>query len=491
MDELTCPQCGNRMRYNFEQSKIMCPNCGYSPLDARQEEVKAKGVRPHVKISNRANININAQTAFHTAHDHLHKGENEKALEHFKRALVFQTDFIDAHLGIADLVEDEATKRKHLSEVIAVDPGNGEALRRLMVLNGRLTQEEMSHTYHDSDQAVEHVDTVVAEQSDAMLCPVCGGQLTVDDVTGRVECKFCGHVEVREHSRQVGADSLAMALLERKVKPVRWVVGNRILHCNECGSERTIPARKLVYECPFCGSKHVVQQEPMEALQQPDGLIQFQVSRQEATAAIGAELNSFQHRIANLFDNNRIAHTVLEAVYLPYWLFDVFAQVDVTRVVVNTQSQNNLFSGLYNINTPRQSTMNIADSMSDVAICGVTTPARALTRKLGSFDFSEMINYQSKLLAKHPAELYNIDFDKASLEARGIVARALRDKHQRSESLNGQVEVRAFTKIQSMSFRLLLLPVWVASLLEDDGDIRAALVNGQTGEVALGKPEKR
>ena len=30
-----------------------------------------------------------------------------------------------------------------------------------------------------------------------------------------------------------------------------------------------------------------------------------------------------------------------------------------------------------------------------------------------------MVNYQPKLLAKHPAELYNIDFDKASLEARG------------------------------------------------------------------------
>ena len=46
-------------------------------------------------------------------------------------------------------------------------------------------------------------------------------------------------------------------------------------------------------------------------------------------------------------------------------------------------------------------------------------------------------------------------------------------------------------KIQNMSFRLVLLPVWVASLMEDDGDVRAALVNGQTGKVALGKAEKR
>ena len=154
---------------------------------------------------------------------------------------------------------------------------------------------------------------------------------------GRVECKYCGHVEVREHLRQVGADSLAMALLERKVKPVRWVVGKRILHCNECGSRsaRSRPASWCT-NVRFAARSMWYSRSRWKSLQQPEGLVQFQVSRQEATAAIRAELNTFQQRIANLFDNNRIAHTVLEAVYLPFWLFDVFAQVDVTRVVVNT-----------------------------------------------------------------------------------------------------------------------------------------------------------
>jgi hypothetical protein len=44
--------------------------------------------------------------------------------------------------------------------------------------------------------------------------------------------------------------------------------------------------------------------------------------------------------------------------------------------------------------------------------------------------------------------------------------------------------------IQQMSFRLLLLPVWSATVFEKDGDVRPALVNGQTGRVALGKARK-
>ncbi len=45
-----------------------------------------------------------------------------------------------------------------------------------------------------------------------------------------------------------------------------------------------------------------------------------------------------------------------------------------------------------------------------------------------------------------------------------------------------------------MSFRLLLLPVWIATLSEVDGDTRPALVNGQTVRVVLGsarKPHRR
>ena len=44
--------------------------------------------------------------------------------------------------------------------------------------------------------------------------------------------------------------------------------------------------------------------------------------------------------------------------------------------------------------------------------------------------------------------------------------------------------------VRQMSFTLLLMPVWVITLFERDGDVRPALVNGQTGKVALGKAIK-
>ena len=75
-----------------------------------------------------------------------------------------------------------------------------------------------------------------------------------------------------------------------------------------------------------------------------------------------------------------------------------------------------------------------------------------------------------------------MDFDKASLEARSKAGDMARVRH----GISGQ----GYTHIQHMTFQLLLLPVWVATLYEEDGDIRPALVNGQTGKVVLGKPRK-
>jgi hypothetical protein len=129
-----------------------------------------------------------------------------------------------------------------------------------------------------------------------------------------------------------------------------------------------------------------------------------------------------------------------------------------------------------------------ADMRSDVPICAVASPPPEITSKLGKFDLKQGRGYDAKLLAKYPAELYSIDFDKASLEARSVVGKIMRQRHK--GYVPDDVEVYVTTLVRHMDFQLLLLPVWVATLIEEDGDVRIGLVNGQTGEVSLGKAQK-
>ncbi len=55
----------------------------------------------------------------------------DEALQAFERALVFQPDFIDAHLWIARLSQDRQTQRDHLEFILKRMPDHEEAKRML------------------------------------------------------------------------------------------------------------------------------------------------------------------------------------------------------------------------------------------------------------------------------------------------------------------------------------------------------------------------
>ncbi len=487
---LTCPQCGKRMTMDFSTNIVICQACGYvrpdeiAALDSATQAVKAQPPRPIVKLTHRGEINGAALAAFETGQDWLYKGDKQQALESFLRAIDCQEDFADANLWAARMVDDPKRKRDYLDNILVHDPNHLEALRLLMVLDGRLTPEQAAHTYHDQDAQVGAVDSVEAWGTE-LLCSSCGGHLT--EVDGHVECRFCGYSG--PHAAQpIREDVLAMALLERKAQSVVWNVGKRTVQCQQCDAEHTIPAEKMSQRCRFCGSTEVILNDALRSFEQPDCLISFRLSAQDALDSINQQLNSVGERIFGFFNTNKIAKSQVDGVYLPFWVFDVNVALTETHTI-------NMITETYPAGM---------DLETDVEVCAVKSPPPALTRQLGGYVMTGAVPYEPKWLAKYPAQLYTTDFDQASLEAREIVSKGMKARHdkttQHSEMDNLRSNryerqynleiVRITTQIHSMTFQLALMPVWIAALVEEDGDVRMALVNGQTGKVGLGKAHK-
>ncbi len=485
---LTCPHCGKRMTLDFSTSQVSCPHCGYvrpdeiAHLDDTMRAAKAMPQRPAVEITYKGEIMPSALAAFETGQDCLYKGDQQAALASFFRAADYQPDFIDAHLWIAKVCDDPKVKRDHLDTVLVHDPTHLEALRLLMVLDGRLTLEQAARTYHDNDQQVRQAQKPVAAEATGLLCPTCGGDLTVNDETHRVECRFCGYSRP-QNAQPVHEDLLSMALLERKANPVRWNVGKRLVKCQQCGAEHTIPAETMSQRCRFCGSNAVILSDALATFEQPDGLIPFTITMNAALDGIQHELRSLGERLVGLFSANKVERATIDDVYLPFWVFDATVQVTETHTIGASSTET---TGM--------------ELMDDAAVCAVKSPPPSLIAHLLPYDLSAVIAYDPKWLAKTPAQLYRVEFDAASLEARGLIARALKAKHEREiaeakmanqyRSLEAHETIQFTSHVQSMSFQLLLLPVWIATLTEEDGDVRIAVVNGQTGKAALGKAQK-
>jgi DNA-directed RNA polymerase subunit M/transcription elongation factor TFIIS len=487
----TCPQCGSTMKLDTASAIYRCPTCRHTvkkpheTLEQAQARLRAKGVRPAVVITHRGEVDSRALSVFETGHDYLWMENTVEAIRQFERALEIQPDFADPHLWLARLADDEAVKRHHLGEILAHDMGHTEALRMMMVLNGRLTPEQAAQTYHANAPEQKRVEQTAAV-TEVLLCPVCGGHLTVDDDAGRVYCRFCGHEAPLKKSADIGADVLGMALLERKTQRVQWVIGERLLHCNQCGADRTLPARKLSMSCPFCGSAQVIVQDALGSFEQPHGLVPFALREEAAQAAVREKLSALTERLYSVRDGNKVARAAMEGLYLPFWVFDVLLDVSITTVDKRTSNQDLRWIQAGNTGYSHTTTMG---GVNGLAICAVKSLATSLTDALGEYDLDTMLSYDPRLLAQYPAELYEIDFDEASLEARSRASEQVRNEQLAFQDSN--VETTVSPSVIQMSFSLVLMPVWVVTLYERDGDVRTALVNGQSGQVAIGRAKKQ
>lgn len=432
-----CPHCEAEDSFAIKEGEIYCRRCGF-----KFDTPPSKTDRRHFRVSYHAVRNgdllgPHALAIYHTALAAIERRDWTEAIDALYRLVKDEPRFLDAHLWLARLLDDPQKQREHLQKILDVIPNHLEALREQMVLDGELTPEQADDFdfYHETEE--QAANAAVVAKTRKSRCPRCGSTQLNGDEEG-VYCDSCNY-QFTSNDVELPGHSLTRALIRRRVgAEKKWVIGERLIHCDSCGAERTIPADDLSEECLFCGSRHVLQCDALASFQQPDALIPFTISRKQAVAAIKLKLSGWSEYFAGLFGQNQIEKAEVKAVYLPYWVFSF---------------------------SPNTRTWDLSLGQDYVPVCAVKSPSKMLTSKLGGFDVEQAVDYEPELLARYPAELYTIDFEEASLEAYSILG-AL------------------------MEFRLMLMPVWIATLTEEDGDIRLALVNGQTGKVALGRPAK-
>lgn len=509
-----CPACSTDNPFRLIDGQVRCTRCGYingaeiedsevtsAELDALfgqpsgdlVPEVRAavdaelqrrrESFRPSYIVRDRSDIDPYAEAIFSTAMDHVRRQDWDGAIHHFRRAIDHNRDFTDAHLWLARLLPDEIERRAQYKAVLSIDMQHGDALRELMVMDGDL---DPARPVDDFTMPEVRKAGTVAANSRGVKCPRCGApKLNSNPLyPDRLICGACGHEIVTASG---GADrSVMRALLKKRGQAVEWVIGARVLSCNGCGAERTFAADQLAEHCPFCGSRNVIMQDSHKSLTQPDAVVPFALGEAHAVEAVREALASGFERFKGWFNDNRYQRIAAEGVFLPYWVFDAAADVTRTyRIREKTKNTNNLFQ----LDFPSATlTDRYSDAAYNVMIPGVAQPAPWMLARIGQFDVGHTRAYTPEVIAQHGAELYTTDFDKASLEAHSAVSQAMRFKYNTNTHTEQTISV--FSVVKPISFRLVLLPVWAVTITERDGEVRPALVNGQTGKVALGKAAK-
>ena len=326
-------------------------------------------------------------------------------------------------------------------------------------------------------------------------CAKCGAKLNFEPGTSSLKCPYCGHENpiaaapgaVVEHdfAEQVAA-------LERRSSTQETLT----VKCGACAAEVTAPPNKTSFACPYCGNNIVAVEHSTKQIK-PGALLPFRVRREEARAAFRAWLKSRWFAPGKLKQRAGIDET-LRGMYMPYWTYDARTSTRYSGARGDAYYTTESYTAMVNGKPQRQtrrvrrirwSSANgvVANDFDDVLVPASHSLPGPMVQALEPWDLNNVVPYQDEYLSGFIAESYQTDLSGGFVVAQGKMEPAIRASIRQDIGGDEQRIDRMDVHYTDISFKHLLLPVWV-SAYRYNGKVYRFLVNARTGEVQGDRP---
>jgi DNA-directed RNA polymerase subunit RPC12/RpoP len=266
----------------------------------------------------------------------------------------------------------------------------------------------------------------------------------------------------------------------------------RVLSCSNCGAEVEFDPEVHAAECPFCATPVVTDTGTNRHIK-PAALIPFVLDEPTAHARMDDWLGSLWFAPNGLQRYARKGQK-MNGIYVPYWTYD--AQTDtaytgqrgdvyyVTQTVMRDGKPTRVQVPRVRW-TPRRG--RVRRFFDDVPILASRSLPKRHTDALEPWDMAGLAPYAPQYIAGFRAEAYRVTLEEGLAEARtrmdAVIARDVRldigGDQQRITSLD--------TRLSNVTFKHVLLPVWVAAY-KYRGQSYRFVVNGQSGRVQGERP---
>jgi hypothetical protein len=268
------------------------------------------------------------------------------------------------------------------------------------------------------------------------------------------------------------------------------------VHCEKCGAETTMPAEAAAEICPFCGANMVFSQS-VSRLIKPEALLPFKISYKNA-------FESFRGWIRKLWfapgDLRRYAQTEgrLAGVYIPYWTYDSDTTTSYvgergdyyyTTESYETTEQGRSVRRTRQVRHTRWSPASgtVWNNFDDILILASKSLPREYAEKLEPWDLNSLVPYADDYISGFRAESYQITLPEGFEEAKRAMAIAIQNSIRQDIGGDEQQIHSADTQYGSITFKHILLPVWLSAYRFRD-KIYRILINARTGEVQGERP---
>lgn len=325
-------------------------------------------------------------------------------------------------------------------------------------------------------------------------CDSCGADFRFDPRADRLICDFCGNsADLRDRSPwQGGIKELDFARAIADQLPAQEIEITRVTGCTSCGAQIEFAGADHARRCPFCASPLVADTGEHRHIK-PRGVLPFALTEEQARAAMTDWLGRLWFAPNGLQDYARKGRR-MDGIYVPFWTFD--AQTDSRyrgeRGTVHIETRVVTINGKTTTQPVtrvrwRAVSGQVSRFFDDVLVLASRSLPKRFTDALQPWDLAALEPYQPQFLAGFRAEGYTVELQDGYDEARAIMHRTI-ERDVRFDIGGDQQRVhRIDTDIRDVTFKHILLPVWVAAY-KYRGETFRFVVNGRTGRVQGERP---
>lgn len=325
-------------------------------------------------------------------------------------------------------------------------------------------------------------------------CETCGADLRYDPAADRLTCDHCGAGAAVSGSGP-WAGSVQELDFTRAVEarlPSEEMEETRVVSCPNCGAQTEFDPDLHAAECPFCATPVVTDTGPHRHIK-PRGLLPFALDEKTAHAAMTDWLGSLWFAPNGLAAYARKGRK-MNGIYVPYWTFDADTKSRYTgfRGTHYYQSMTVMRDGKPQTVRVRKTRWRpasgrVARFFDDVLVLASTSLPKRYTDALAPWDLSDLAPYNPEYLAGFRAEGYQVALADGFAEARAYMDRMIHRDVKYDIGGDAQRVSDIDTTISDVTFKHILLPVWMAAYQYRGKSFRF-VVNGRSGRVQGERP---
>lgn len=327
-------------------------------------------------------------------------------------------------------------------------------------------------------------------------CNSCGARLEFSPGASALKCPYCGlenkpGIPVERVQELDFYEFFARAAEQGESEEKQTVT------CSSCSAMSGVDNNISLVKCPFCGSQLTAQAKASRLIK-PGAILPFKITCTRATEEFRQWLSGLWFAPGEL-KGYASASDGIKGMYIPCWTFDsrVTTQYEgqrgedyfETEQYGEKDSQGNVVTRSRQVVRTRwhKACGGVVNTFDDVLVLAGKALPSQIVASLEPWDLKNLVPYADEYMSGFQAEAYQLDLGAGFEKAKIIMDGGVRRSIERDIGGNRQQITAARSQYDTITFKHVLLPVWISAYRYRDKTYRF-LVNARTGQVQGERP---